>query len=738
MNAVPGKIRRLLFLGDWLALAAATLFTAAPLRSEGGARAALLLAIWCAIPHLVGDRMRRRRRAFLGWRRGLTVFLVGAGALGLAYAGWELLREPSHEGAPIFAGTATLVVLTWVSGFLLFVPPFYRVYDFLGGGVLLLGLLERRPDAVLWVPLFLLGIAISSPRRHQLFDIIPTQVGSASRLASVSRSSLAFVLLASVLFGGFSALLFPILDADRLADEARPRRPLGAPDDAQRRREERRTADETATAREIGFPEVMRLADITEARGNETVVFRVRPEPTPGADPTVPPRLTNRLWRIVAFESFDAQTVEWTSFEREFEKRRWRRLGISRPNERLRHPGQGRYEFSIETLVFRNLVLPYSWSRVEPPEPESEDAHYFADGRGGIVPRDPALGVGTRYAVTFDPEADVAGSLPPVSRHGWRVDGEDLALPSDSELGFPLRELSVEIFGAARGTAAKVERLREFFAREMRYDLRLDWLPDDRSRRLGVFLGEARRGDCMYFATSAALLLRSARIPARFVAGYAGADWDPRDGSFAVRQSHAHAWIEIQVGPDTWTPLDPVTWTPGGLSRGRLASIDEAELPSTTTPFRIFPDGLLLAAALIAGGWAMLRRRDEDDPASVASEHSPSRPLRARTIRRQRPDDPLGAVLWEYDRLQTRLRRKRRHRRPSETPAEHRRRLAAATPEAAGALHELEDLIDRLVYGGRPAGPEDLAPCRGAIRPPPPLLNKWGQTPFIQKAADSE
>ena len=71
------------------------------------------------------------------------------------------------------------------------------------------------------------------------------------------------------------------------------------------------------------------------------------------------------------------------------------------------------------------------------------------------------------------------------------------------------------------------------------------------------FLFESRRGFCGHFATSFALLMRIAGIPARVVAGYQGGEINPLGDYLMVRQSDAHAWSEIWLGEGGWTRVDP-------------------------------------------------------------------------------------------------------------------------------------------------------------------------------------
>lgn len=85
------------------------------------------------------------------------------------------------------------------------------------------------------------------------------------------------------------------------------------------------------------------------------------------------------------------------------------------------------------------------------------------------------------------------------------------------------------------------------------------------------FLTNHKRGHCVFYASSLALMLRSIGIPARVVNGYKGGDWNAISRRYHVRQKHAHSWVEAlvpspSVGTSSphethyWMVLDP---TPG-------------------------------------------------------------------------------------------------------------------------------------------------------------------------------
>lgn len=71
------------------------------------------------------------------------------------------------------------------------------------------------------------------------------------------------------------------------------------------------------------------------------------------------------------------------------------------------------------------------------------------------------------------------------------------------------------------------------------------------------FLFQTRRGFCEHYASSFALLMRAAGIPARIVTGYQGGEINAVGNYLIVRQSDAHAWTEIWLENRGWVRVDP-------------------------------------------------------------------------------------------------------------------------------------------------------------------------------------
>ena len=75
-----------------------------------------------------------------------------------------------------------------------------------------------------------------------------------------------------------------------------------------------------------------------------------------------------------------------------------------------------------------------------------------------------------------------------------------------------------------------------------------------------TFLFKTKKGNCEYFASSFALLLRLTGIPSRIIAGYQGGQYSDIGGYYIVRQKDAHVWTEAYIDKK-WIRIDPSNFT---------------------------------------------------------------------------------------------------------------------------------------------------------------------------------
>lgn len=74
------------------------------------------------------------------------------------------------------------------------------------------------------------------------------------------------------------------------------------------------------------------------------------------------------------------------------------------------------------------------------------------------------------------------------------------------------------------------------------------------------FIASHRTGHCEYFASALVLMLRSQHIPARLVVGYKGGEFNGVGNYLLVRQSDAHAWVEVHLEPEEIDSLNIPGW----------------------------------------------------------------------------------------------------------------------------------------------------------------------------------
>ncbi len=101
------------------------------------------------------------------------------------------------------------------------------------------------------------------------------------------------------------------------------------------------------------------------------------------------------------------------------------------------------------------------------------------------------------------------------------------------------------------------QRFLTYLRDEGRFQYSLDQPPVGTRYPLEVFLFEAKRGHCEYFATALAVMLRAVGIPSRNVTGFVGGEYNSYGRYYGLRQSDAHSWVEALIPGRGWITLDP-------------------------------------------------------------------------------------------------------------------------------------------------------------------------------------
>lgn len=176
-----------------------------------------------------------------------------------------------------------------------------------------------------------------------------------------------------------------------------------------------------------------------------------------------------------------------------------------------------------------------------------------------------------------------------------------------------------------------------------RYDRDPQRMPSGEEDFALWFLEQADRGYCVHFATAAAVLLRCAGIPARYVTGYVVQC--PPGGTVTVTADMAHAWVEYyEPQLACWIPLEATPAEGLPTAAGEDAEPVQTEEIPETVPAQSGP-GEAAGSAPADGG-------DREDPAQERKDRT--RPLRWLLL----PVTAAAAVLQSRFRLALRRRRR--------------------------------------------------------------------------------
>ncbi len=117
-----------------------------------------------------------------------------------------------------------------------------------------------------------------------------------------------------------------------------------------------------------------------------------------------------------------------------------------------------------------------------------------------------------------------------------------------------IRELTkaVAISGSMEDNATAIFH----YLRDGVYKYSLNNLPSS-SAPLNEFLFRNKYGNCEYFASAMAVMLRLSGIPARLVGGYRGGFYNQAGGYYMIPQQNAHVWVEAYFKNRGWVRLDP-------------------------------------------------------------------------------------------------------------------------------------------------------------------------------------
>ena len=235
------------------------------------------------------------------------------------------------------------------------------------------------------------------------------------------------------------------------------------------------------------------------------------------------------------------------------------------------------------------------------------------------------------------------------------------------------------------------------------------------------FIFDSKLGFCEHFSGAFAILMRSAGVPARIVTGYQGGDINPVDEQLIVRQSDAHAWVEIWNDSAGWQRIDPTAVVvPVRVESGIAQAVPNGQ----PVPFMVRTDRLWLLQMryqieAMAHKWNIWvlgynPERQREMLSFIGMDAASWQALAMALfwgiagvigllalwlLRRLRLDDP---VQRHWKRFCDKMRRAGLARAPSEGPLDFAGRAAQRLPHRAEAVNSIATLYMDLRYGARP------------------------------------
>ncbi len=181
-----------------------------------------------------------------------------------------------------------------------------------------------------------------------------------------------------------------------------------------------------------------------------------------------------------------------------------------------------RHEFQFDDAAFAPLGLSYVEASFKLLLRDDDDVIYA-----------PRLPSGKKYRLTYAPSAQHPAPQGTQLRRSLDV---------PSSLDSRIDELVDRVFAGCDTTGEKIDAVVRHFRTNYTYSYDPE-IPPGRDK-LNHFLLDGSQGYCEYFASGAAILLRLAGVPARYVVGFLVTERDAHANAWVARNMDAHAWVE--------------------------------------------------------------------------------------------------------------------------------------------------------------------------------------------------
>lgn len=272
-----------------------------------------------------------------------------------------------------------------------------------------------------------------------------------------------------------------------------------------------------------GFSDSIRLGEISEIQQDNNVIFRAEMTRVDDKD---------LFWRGIVLDQFDG--VSWKNSGRTAKFERSSLQGSRVPQVIYLEPYGNKYLFALDK------PLSVALRRVQ----YSGNLTYSRSNH-------------IHERIKYETSSVISNFLPEKTLDRERY----LHLPDS--FSPKIEKLVAELTQGETGVQAVKAIVRFFGEGSYRYSMKnLPTSPNP----LEDFLFRAKQGNCEFFASSLAVMLRMAGVPARLVGGYRGGYYNNAAGYYMVLQHNAHVWVEaylperqgwLRIDPTTFSQLDP-------------------------------------------------------------------------------------------------------------------------------------------------------------------------------------
>lgn len=263
-----------------------------------------------------------------------------------------------------------------------------------------------------------------------------------------------------------------------------------------------------------GFSEDINLGMVSEIQEDTGTIFRAEMKEIPSS---------LLYWRGIVFDYFDGKSWKMS------DKREMVKLGK-----------QALKGERVEQTIF---LEPYNYK------------YLFAIDRPVSINRSRTSKVFT-YTLPRSPDKRIKYDVVSVLDETIYEDAinEDIYLQLPDNISRKITGLALRL-SAGKDAQEQLDSILRFYSDE-KFTYSMEGLPVS-TTPLEDFLFDLKYGNCEYYASSMAVLLRLSGVPARVVGGYKGADYNAVGGYYVVQQRNAHVWVEAYIKGRGWVRVDP-------------------------------------------------------------------------------------------------------------------------------------------------------------------------------------